>query len=278
VARRDDLQTPAERSRAARRYWDDEVCGEVYASGRTPEERFRNHAAARHELEPYIRPFARFHQGARQDVLEVGVGMGADHAEWAGHDPRRLAGLDSSPRAVDSTRRRLEILGLHSHLAVGDAQHLPFRDASFDLVYSWGVLPHVPDPAGAIQEIHRVTRPGGAVRLMLYHHPSIVGDLLWLRYGLLAGRLRTPAAEIYSRHLESDGTRAFTTERARPMFSAFSSVEIRTQLSFGDLLQGEAGRRHASRALRVAKRWWPRPLIRRLLPNRGLALLVEATK
>jgi hypothetical protein len=49
-------------------------------------------------------------------------------------------------------------------------------------------------------------------------------------------------------------------------------------LGFGDLLQGEVGQRHRSFLLSVAKRLWPRWLIRRLFPRQGLCLLIEAVK
>jgi hypothetical protein len=53
------------------------------------------HARARYELEPYIRDFAGFSEGTGKDVLEVGVGMGADHLEWARARPRALNGCGS---------------------------------------------------------------------------------------------------------------------------------------------------------------------------------------
>src|SRR5205807_6238592 len=69
-----------------------------------------------------------------------------------------------------------------------DAECLPFADETFDLVYSWGVLHHSPDVARTLQEIHRVLRPGGECRAMLYHRHSLVASQCYLRYGL--GRLR----------------------------------------------------------------------------------------
>ncbi|MGH7648174.1 MAG: class I SAM-dependent methyltransferase, partial [Gemmatimonadaceae bacterium] len=121
-------------------FWDAASCGEVYASGDTDRERYESHARARYSLEPYIADFAKFATARGRDVLEVGVGMGADHAEWARNGPRSLTGIDLTPRAIDHTKTRLTILDRTSRLLVGDAETLPFPDASFDLVYSWGVL------------------------------------------------------------------------------------------------------------------------------------------
>jgi ubiquinone/menaquinone biosynthesis C-methylase UbiE len=261
-----------------REFWDAASCGEVYAEGLAFEDQVEAQARARYELEPYIAGFARFAEGRGRDVLEVGVGMGADHVEWARSRPRRLAGVDLTPRAIEWTQRRLAVAGLTSELRTADAEHLPFDDESFDVVYSWGVLHHTPDTAAALREVHRVLRPGGTARVMVYHSRSIVGAILWTRYALLAGRPRTPMAEVYAAHLESPGTQAFTVAEARALTAGFANVRIETRLAFGDLLLGEVGQRHGGRSLALAKRLWPRPLIRRLLPRYGLLLLIEAEK
>jgi hypothetical protein len=66
-----------------RDFWDAASCDEIYAEGLDAKQRFSRQAEARCRLEPYIRAFARFGEGSGQDVLEIGVGMGADHLEWA---------------------------------------------------------------------------------------------------------------------------------------------------------------------------------------------------
>jgi ubiquinone/menaquinone biosynthesis C-methylase UbiE len=247
----------------------------VYATGDSLAARLDAQARTRYELEPYIHDFACFADARDKDVLEIGVGMGVDHLEFAKASPRSLTGIDLTPRAIELTQARLGGYGLMSRLECGDAEHLPFADNSFDVVYSWGVLHHSPDTPRAIAEVSRVLRPGGVARIMIYHYWSITGYLLWLRYGLVAGR---SLGEVYAKYLESPGTKAYTIKEARVMFRDFRPVSAWSQLSFGDLLQGAAGQRHDSPLLRLAKRIWPRTLIRRLLSRHGLMLLVEARK
>jgi SAM-dependent methyltransferase len=263
---------------AVRDFWDDASCGEVYATGDEISSQFAAQASARYRLEPYLSPFARFEEGRGLDVLEIGVGMGADHLEWAKSSPRHLVGVDLTPRGVGWARRRLELSGFVPDVLVADAERLPFPDGSFELVYSWGVLHHTPDTRQAFQEVHRVLRPGGTARIMIYHTPSVVGGLLWARYGLFRGRPGRSMADIYATHLESPGTKAFSVAQAHELVRAFATAEIRVQLSFGDLLEGAVGQRHPSRLLSVLKRVWPRRLLQRLVPRWGLAMLIEARK
>jgi ubiquinone/menaquinone biosynthesis C-methylase UbiE len=265
------------RKAEVRRFWQAASCGEVYAAGGTAKERLRQQAEARSRLEPYIHDFARFAEGAGKDVLEIGTGMGADHLEWARSRPHYLAGIDLTPRAVAWAAQRLDAYGLGSDLREGDAENLPFPDCSFDIVYSWGVLHHSPDTPRTFLEAHRVLRPGGTLRVMIYHRPSIVGFLLWARYGLAAGHPARSLQEIYARHLESPGTKGYTVREARRLVTAFIACDIRCAVSFADLLLGEVGQHHASHLLALAKRVWPRPLIRRM-PMLGLLLLIEARK
>ena len=259
-------------------FWNRSSCGEVYAEGDTFPQQLERQAQARYELEPDLRAFARFPEGWDIDVLEIGVGMGADHLEWAKSGPRSLTGIDLTDRAVEFTRSRLAFHGFDSNIQVGDAEALPFADNSFDLVFSYGVLHHTPDTALAILEIHRVLRPGGLCRVMIYHKHCMVGYMLWARYGLLALRPFRSLNEIYSHHLESPGTKAFSVHEARRMFSDFSSFAVDIKLGLGDLLQGAVGQRHRGGVLTVAKRLWPRWFIKRFLRKHGMGMMIEAVK
>ncbi|MFZ0301087.1 MAG: class I SAM-dependent methyltransferase [Terracidiphilus sp.] len=263
---------------AVKDFWNRASCGEVYAGGDTMRNRLDAQAEERRRLEPYIAEFARYSSAKGKRVLEIGVGMGADHLEFAKAQPASLTGIDLTERAIEFTRSRLELYGFVPNIMVGDAEGLPFADDSFDIVYSFGVLHHTPNTAQAIREVYRVLAPGGVARIMIYHKYSITGYMLWLRYGLFAGKPARPLKEIYAHYLESPGTKAFTREESRQMFTQFEEVSILTQLCFGDLLEGEAGQRHKGLLLSLAKRFHPRWLIRRALPNHGLFMMIEARK
>ena len=259
-------------------FWQQESCGEVYATGESVDAQLQSQALARYELEPYIPGFARFEEGRGLTVLEIGVGMGADHLEWARHRPRRLVGLDATKRALAHTQRRLSLAGYTPDLIHADAELLPFPSETFDVVYSWGVLHHTPDTPRAVREVLRVLKPGGTARVMIYHRRSIVGLLLWLKYALLAGRPFRSLDDVYAHHLESPGTKAYSAGDARQLFAGFGKAAVTPFLSFADLLQGAAGARHGGSLQTMARRLWPRWLIRRFFAPCGLYLLVEARK
>ena len=113
---------------------------------------------------------------------------------------------------------------------------------------------------------------------MIYHKWSMVGFMLWVRYGLLRFRPHASLTELYARYLESPGTKAYSVAEARNLFALFRSVNIRTVMTHGDLLTSKAGQRHSGVLLEMARRIWPRRLIKALLPNNGLFMLITATK
>lgn len=106
----------------------------------------------------------------------------------------------------------------------------------------------------------------------------MIGLMLWLRYALLVGRPWCSLRDIYANHLESPGTKAYSVAEAKALFSAFSEVHINTVLTHGDLLESGAGQRHRGALLDLARKFWPRGLIRRFFPGAGLFMLIEARK
>jgi SAM-dependent methyltransferase len=93
-------------------------------------------------------------------VTDVGCGNGSYLAELArrGH-AGRVAGVDLSPGMLRAAGTRAP----YALLLAGDAALLPVRDAASDVTLAMHMLYHVPDPAAAVRELRRITRPGGAL-------------------------------------------------------------------------------------------------------------------
>jgi ubiquinone/menaquinone biosynthesis C-methylase UbiE len=123
----------------------------------------RSEGAERRVFGSDVRRLAR---DARGEVLELAIGTGRTLPEY-GADVR-LTGLDLSPGMLAVARRRASALGRTVELVEGDAQALPFADASFDTVLSVFSLCTVPDVPRVLAEARRVLRPGG--QLLLTEH------------------------------------------------------------------------------------------------------------
>ena len=268
-----------------RQFWEAEPCGSRYLQKRRApsqeageewnSEDFETHARTRYELEPHIPAFANFNSAQGKKVLEIGVGMGGDYLQWlkAG---AHATGVDISPASIERARKRCGFAGYSGiGLRVADAENLPFPDDTFDVVYSYGAMHHSPDTARCIQEAWRVLKVGGEARIMVYHHPSLTGLMLWLRYGVWRGKgLRQ---SVYD-HLESPGTKSYTREEIRLLMGGFRKVETSLVFSPGDLMVHEPSRRFQSRIYRLLWRFYPRWLMKRVAGEWKLFLLVTATK
>lgn len=112
-------------------------------------------------------------------VLEIGVGMGS-HAQLLARHAASYKGIDITGYAVKATSERLKLFGLNGEISQMDAEHMDFPDATFDTVWSWGVIHHSSDTKQILKEIHRVLKPGGEAIIMIYHRG-------WWNYYFLGG-------------------------------------------------------------------------------------------
>ena len=186
---------------------------------------FRQIEEYRYRVEPMIHAVAQFtrHRGKR--VLEVGVGAGTDHLQWA-RAGAICCGVDLTDAAIETTRAHLALDGLTSDLRRADAEALPFEDAAFDVVYSWGVIHHSDRPDRIVSEIRRVLRPGGQFIGMLYGRHSLTAIKVWAKQALLRGRPLRSLSDVLWHHVESIGTKAYTPAELRALFGAFRAVEV----------------------------------------------------
>ena len=105
-------------------------------------------------------------EAAPQRILDVGCGTGYLLRALAGHYPeaKELAGIDAAPNMIDTARRLTDDDRLT--FAVGVAEHLPYPDASIDLVVSSTSFDHWSDQLAGLAECARVLRPGGHLVLV----------------------------------------------------------------------------------------------------------------
>jgi ubiquinone/menaquinone biosynthesis C-methylase UbiE len=95
--------------------------------------------------------------------LEIGCGCGVGariiHATFS---PSRIDALDIDPEMISLAQRKQAAGQLQAlQLIAGDAQYLPYRDASFDGVFNYGIVHHLENWQQGIREVARVLKPGG---------------------------------------------------------------------------------------------------------------------
>ncbi len=159
----------ADEKQRAREQWSEDPAGAVY--GREHEfgtrEFFDRVELHRYqEYAPWMPEVMGFTEFAGARLLEVGCGMGTDLLQFA-RGGAEVTGVDLTPRSIQISQQHFAVYGERGDFAISDAEHLPFADQSFDVIYSNGVLHHTPDTAGAVREVHRVLRPGGRARVMV---------------------------------------------------------------------------------------------------------------
>lgn len=221
----------------AREQWGQDPCGAEYDREHELGTREFFDAIERHrysEYAPWMPRLMGFEEFRDATLLEIGCGMGTDLLQFA-RGGARCVGIDLTPRSVEITRRRFALYGADAFLMISDGEHLPFRSESFDVVYSNGVLHHTPDIEGAIREVHRVLRPGGTAKIMLYHRNSLnYWFEIILRRGLLGAEfLRGRSAEEimgrvieYSDHGAEPLVKVYSRKQTRALFRSFNQVTV----------------------------------------------------
>jgi SAM-dependent methyltransferase len=132
--------------------------------------------------------FAGLGEGER--ILDLGCGTGSlTAAILSARTTGDVVGLDPSPAFVTAARDRFR--DPRARFEIGDAQHLPFADGTFDRALSMLVLNFVPDPGVAASEMRRVTRPGGTVAACVWDYG---GEMTMLRFFWDAATALDPAA------------------------------------------------------------------------------------
>jgi SAM-dependent methyltransferase len=107
-------------------------------------------------------------------VLEAGCGVGAQTVILAGNSPRAtFTSIDISAESLAKARRQMRAAGLANvTFEQADIFALPFGSACFDHVFVCFVLEHPPDPAGALEALMAVLKPGGSITVIEGDHGS----------------------------------------------------------------------------------------------------------
>lgn len=230
--------------------WNEDACGSHYvekAQEGTLEWYLEAEAYRYGTYGPWMPSVMEFSKHRGKKVLEVGGGMGTDHAQFAKHGAL-TTDLDLSAGHLEHAKRNFRLRGLTGEFVHGDGEKLPFEDNTFDVVYSNGVIHHTPDTIGVVRDMLRVLKPGGKAIIMVYAENS------WhywreqvVRLGIEQGHLpRQSMGWVMSGSVEKSTkgqrplVKVYTRKRLRAMFetAGFEKISIvQRQMVKGELPQ-----------------------------------------
>jgi len=207
-----------------RDFWQSHINNEYYTGAqRASDEYFAEIEDRRYRTHYHLPELFASLDGDGKKLLEVGCGIGVDSIQLAKRG-YQVTAVDLTENALTVARQFAERRGVSIDFRLGNAEGLDFPDASFDAVYSFGVLHHTPDIGRSVAEVHRVLRPGGTAYVMLYHRDSLVN--------LVHRALRLPYESPTDRKDHCPVVYTFSRGGARRLFGDFTRVEVHADYPF----------------------------------------------
>ena len=185
-----------------RNYWDRRPCNIRHSAAEVGSREYFDEVESRkYKVEPHIPQFAQFERWRGKRVLEVGCGIGTDAVNFAraGAD---YTGLELSGVSLELARRRFDVYGLNGRFILGDAEKISeyLDDNKFDLIYSFGVIHHTPNPSNVIAEARKVIKDDGELRIMLYSRNSWKAIMIEAGFDQPEAQSECPVAFTYDEY------------------------------------------------------------------------------
>jgi len=163
-----------------KQFWNQRPCNIKHSSKEfLSKEYFDEVEEKKYFVEPHIPSFADFKIWNGKKVLEIGCGIGTDSINFA-RNGAILTIVEFSEKSLEICKERFKVFGLNAKFYCGDVEKLsdflPFEE--FDLIYSFGVIHHTPNPQKAFQEISKYINKDTELRFMLYSKISY--KLFWV--------------------------------------------------------------------------------------------------
>ncbi len=179
--------------------------------------------ARKYFVEPHIPQFAEFPRWAGKRVLEIGCGIGTDTMNFA-RAGAQVTAVDLSERSLEIARQRAKVYGYSNiNFIQANVEHLATEIPvePYDLVYSFGVIHHTPNPRVALGQMRRFLARNGTLKLMVYNRYSWKAFVSVMTYGRGAF---WNWDEIIARHSEAQEgcpvTYTYTPQALREMIEA----------------------------------------------------------
>ena len=173
---------------SVRDYWNRRPCNIRHSTAEIGTKEYFDQVEARKYLvEPHIPAFAEFEKWKGKKVLEIGCGIGTDTINFA-RAGAEVTAVDLSSESLKLAKQRAEVFGFSDRINFYEANAEKLSEIippqKYDLVYSFGVIHHSPNPEKIIAQISQhFVRPGSTLKLIVYYRRS--WKVLWimLTYG-----------------------------------------------------------------------------------------------
>ena len=161
---------------AVRAYWNSRPCNIRHSTKPVGTREYYDEVEARkYFVEPHIPRFAEFERWNGKKVLEIGCGIGTDTINFA-RAGAQVTAVDLTEQSLEVARQRAKVFGLEDRIQFIQAdaeklsQSVPVEP--YDLVYSFGVIHHTPDPNRVLDEIRKYVTAESTVKIMVYNRWS----------------------------------------------------------------------------------------------------------
>jgi UDPglucose 6-dehydrogenase len=179
-------------------YWNSRPCNIKHSDKPIgTREYFMEVTKRKYFVEPHIRTFVNFNKYRGKKVLEVGCGIGTAAQTFSEHDAF-YTGIDISENSIKIARQRFDVMGLNGILFVHDIQKPLVMKNYYDLIYSFGVLHHIPDIKLALDNIYNALKQGGEFKLMLYAKNSYKYKQIVSGKDQFEAQSGVPVANVYT--------------------------------------------------------------------------------
>ena len=198
-------------------YWNKQPCNIKHSSCEVGTiEYFEEVEKRKYFVESHIPNFAEFSKWNGKKVLEIGCGIGTDAVNFAKHGAD-YTGIELSDVSLDITRKRFDLFGLKGSFYNIDAQDMDALSrvgTDFDLIYSFGVIHHSPDPQKIVDNCFQLLKPDGTFKIMMYAEQS------WKKIMIDSG------LDQYEAQSNCPIAFTYTNDHIRTMLRQFRNVQI----------------------------------------------------